>query len=324
MSTMRVISTNFKKTMLSEAFEEYHIKNKICNLSSATIKNYREGYERFAKVIGSDMLCEDVTVKIVDLFTAKLIDEGLKAASVNHYLRSIRSFLYWCMAEGYIQQFKIRLIKEPQPIKPTYSDTQIRLLIREPIKQASFVEWRCWAMVCWFLATGNRAETACNIKMGDISFETREVQINRTKTNRAMILPLSNELAKILKKYIGMFRSHESDEEYLFCNVGNKKLTVNALKISISKYNRKRGVNLTSLHAFRHTFAKNWIRNTGDVFKLQKILGHKTLEMTRRYVNMFHDDLKHEYEKYCPLDRIKFAGNAKSAIDRRAKKSFKW
>jgi site-specific recombinase XerD len=105
MSTMRVISTNFKKTMLSEAFEEYHIKNKICNLSSATIKNYREGYERFAKVIGSDMLCEDVTVKIVDLFTAKLIDEGLKAASVNHCLRSIRSFLYWCMAEGYIHHF---------------------------------------------------------------------------------------------------------------------------------------------------------------------------------------------------------------------------
>jgi site-specific recombinase XerD len=55
--------------------------------------------------LSDPILCEDVTVKTVDLFTAKLIDEGLKAASVNHCLRSIRSFLYWCMAEGYIHHF---------------------------------------------------------------------------------------------------------------------------------------------------------------------------------------------------------------------------
>ena len=45
--------------------------------------------------------------------------------------------------------------------------------------------------------------------------------------------------------------------------------------------------------------------NTGDVFRLQKMLGHRTLEMTRKYVNMFGDDLQENFKTYNPLDRIK-------------------
>ena len=242
---------------------------------------------------------------MVEQFTIGLMDEGLKAASINHYLRCIRSFLYWCMGEGYVKQFKIHLIKEQETIKGTYSDIQIKLLIREPVKQASFVEWRCWAMVCWFLATGNRAETVCSIKMKDLVFSANEIHINRTKTNQVMILPMSMELRQVLRKYISFFRITASDEDFLFCNVGNLKLTTNALKISIRQYNKNRGVSITGVHAFRHTFAKNWIRNTGDVFRLQKVLGHKTLEMTRRYVNLFQDDLKKDYEKFSCL-RLKY------------------
>ncbi|MPM76395.1 Tyrosine recombinase XerC [bioreactor metagenome] len=127
---------------------------------------------------------------------------------------------------------------------------------------------------------------------------------------------MGNELKQVLRRYVSQFRSEATKDDYLFCNVGNQKLTSNALKCSIRSYNKSRGVNLTGVHAFRHTFAKNWIRNNGDVFSLQKILGHKSLEMTRRYVNMFSDDLKKDYDKYCPLERIKSIGNARNLIGR--------
>ena len=102
-----------------------------------------------------------------------------------------------------------------------------------------------------------------------------------------------------------MFRGDASDSDYLFCNIGAEKLTTNALKHSLRDYNLARGVTKTSAHALRHTFAKNWILNTGDVFRLQKLLGHSTLEMTRKYVNMFSEDLKDNFENYNPLDRLK-------------------
>ena len=108
-----------------------------------------------------------------------------------------------------------------------------------------------------------------------------------------------------IKEYIRMWRSEATDDDYLFCNIGDEQLTVNALKHGIVRYNHSRGVEKISVHALRHTFAKMWIRNTGDPFRLQKLLGHSSLDMTRNYVNMFTEDLKEGFEEHNPLDVIK-------------------
>ena len=55
-----------------------------------------------------------------------------------------------------------------------------------------------------------------------------------------------------------------------------------------------RDVHYICFHSLRHTFASHWVMNGGDLFKLQKILGHKTVQMTQRYAHLqpsaFADD----------------------------------
>ncbi len=189
-------------------------------------------------------------------------------------------------------------------------------MIKKPTKYATFVEWRSWAVVNWILATGHRAATVCEIKLGDINYSKREIYVRQTKTNKAYITPLSSALTTVIKEYVRTWRSEATDDDYLFCNVGEEQLTVNALKHSITHYNRSRGVDKISVHAFRHTFAKNWIRNTGDVFRLQKLLGHSSLDMTRAYVNMFSEDLKEGFEEHNPLDVIKKGQSRTQTIKR--------
>ena len=61
----------------------------------------------------------------------------------------------------------------------------------------------------------------------------------------------------------------------------------------------------TSIHLFRHTFAKNWIMGGGDIFRLQKILGHSTLDMVKQYVAIFGGDLKRDYDRFSALDQAR-------------------
>jgi len=294
---------------IEDARDEYIEEKKSLNKSYATIKSIEFSLDKWIKFLdyeGFDMECKSITEKYVQAFQAHFLAESMKAVTLNHYLRDIRGFIYWCVEREYIGKgFKVKQVTQQEVIKETYTDDEKRALIKKPSRYATFVEWRSWAVVNWILATGHRAATVCEIKLGDINYGKREILVRQTKTNKAYITPLSPALTTVIREYIRMWRSDAGDDDYLFCNVGEEQLTVNALKHSITHYNHSRGVEKTNVHALRHTFAKDWIRNTGDPFRLQKLLGHSSLDMTRAYVNMFSEDLKEGFEEHNPLDVLK-------------------
>lgn len=139
-----------------------------------------------------------------------------------------------------------------------------------------------------------------SFKIGDIDFENSTIILKITKNRKQQIIPITNSLLIILNEYLKYRKG--KDEDYLFCNIYGGKLHPSALESAIKKYNLKRGVNKTSLHLYRHTFAKKWILKGGDIFRLQKILGHSSLEMVKQYVNMFSDDLKIGFSQFNPLE----------------------
>ena len=141
------------------------------------------------------------------------------------------------------------------------------------------------------------------LKNKDIDFNSGTIKLCRTKNRKEQIIPMSMTLKNVLKEYV-KYRKGESDD-YLFCNVNGIRFSENGLKLAIRKYNKKRGVSKTSVHLFRHTFAKKWILNGGDVFRLQKILGHSSMEMVREYVNMFSDDLSRDFDTFNPLEEFR-------------------
>ena len=92
----------------------------------------------------------------------------------------------------------------------------------------------------------------------------------------------------------------------LFPNESGLQLTENGLRCSIAKYNRKRGVQKTSIHLFRHTFAKKYLVDCGgNAFTLQRLLGHSTLDMTKHYCTIFDADITKNFESFSPLVQLK-------------------
>ncbi len=113
-----------------------------------------------------------------------------------------------------------------------------------------------------------------------------------------------------------MWRKEAPVNGWMFPNIGEEKLTTNAIRLSFARYCDKRGVEKSSIHGLRHNFAKGWVRNNGNMFSLQKILGHSTLDMTRRYVKLFSEDIKEDYDRFSPLDSIKRGSKRTKKVER--------
>ncbi len=113
---------------------------------------------------------------------------------------------------------------------------------------------------------------------------------------------MGKALKDILTEYL-TFRDGNK-EDILFCSASGTKLTPEGLNKAIREYNNKRGVEDTGLHKFRRTFATMAVKNGIDVFKLQKLLSHKSIKTTQKYVSLTIDDLQDDYDKYNPLDNF--------------------
>ncbi len=306
--------TMSKKSNLSiqEAFDLFIRKCKIKNLTDLSISSYEKKMVHFYEFIDKSEPITAVTKDTVDDYILWL-RENTEAndITINSYLRSVRAFLYFCMEDRYIPTFKIQLIKAEKKIKETYTDDElVRLLEKPDVDNCSFSCYKTWVFENYLLGTGNRISTALDLHIGDINFQSGVIILRKTKNRKQQIIPLSATLAEILQGYL-QIRGGEADD-YVFCNEYGEQASCRTYQQLVRRYNRKRGVEKTSCHTFRHTFAKNWILNSGDMFRLQKILGHSDLTVTKEYVNMFGQDLQMDFEKFNPLDNLK--GRSKGII----------
>ena len=182
----------------------------------------------------------------------------------------------------------LKLLKEDETIKEPYTDAELQRLLKQP-ESDKWTEWRNWAAVNTFLATGIRANTLVNIRICDVDFEHEIIILKKLKNRKQQIIPLSTSLKAVLELYLQLW---DWESEYnLFPTSSNSQMTVHALETAVRHFNIGRGVTKTSLHLFRHTFAKNYIMAGGGMVQLQAILGHTELKIQ---VVLFVRENKHK------------------------------
>ena len=311
MAIKRKIKRNQEAQVITywEAVSMFIEEKEAINLSAESIKDYKKILRYIGNYFGFDENSPvgDITLQHFYQLTNHCKATGAAPATVQNYIRMFRVFAYWCMDDvrKYIEPaYKIKLPKAAEEQIKFFTDEEVALLLEKPKRDASFVEWRYWAIANWVLATGNRASTLLDVRVSDIDYKRKEIILHHTKSGRAQIIPLSSTLEMVLKEYVRMWRKDAPEDAYLFPNVGEEKLQVNSLSGGFNDYCKKRGVGKTSIHGLRHTFARMWVKNNGNLFQLQKILGHSTLEMTKRYSRLFGEDLKDDFDLYSPLDTI--------------------
>jgi integrase/recombinase XerD len=306
-----IISLNNKKDIsIDEAFERFINECKVKNLRPHSITFYKASWKRF-RIFANEISIYELNKKIINDYILELKNNDTKPITINTKLRGLSAIMYYFMEEFYIDKFRFPTIKYDEPIKDTYTEEELKTLLNKPnVKKCDFSEYRAWATVNFLLATGTRVGTVINIKIKDLDFENDLINLTYTKNRKQQVVPMCITLKKVLLEYIS-YRRGES-EDYLFCNVYGKQISSRAFQGSIANYNHKRGIFKTSCHMFRHTFSKMWVQNDGNMFKLQKLLGHSSLEMVKKYVNLYGNDLKIGYNEANPLEKINKLNSSES------------
>lgn len=240
--------------------------------------------------------------------------EELGEQTVKSYMTGFRVIMYFIMDKGWIDKHEIKIKDVAPPLKQTYTDSELKKLLKKPDID-NFPEYRNWVITNWFLATGNRVSSVCEILVKDINLEEGYANINRQKNKEPIQIPIVSKMRNILAEYIGSYRTDDDGKplynEFLFCNYTGGKLSEQGLKSAIAKYNEARGVHKTSCHLYRHTFCKQWIMSGGDMFSLQRMLGHKSLKMVSHYANIYKSDAAKKAEEFSALSQTKTAGGRK-------------
>ena len=278
----------------------YHQHSK--GLAEKTLSNAESAIDIFLAYTGlkTDDYVSIISKDWVNSFTESLRNSTLSLASQNLWLSHFRVFLYWLMEEELISQFKVKLIKGQREKVKFFTDQEVELLLKKPDKHSSYSEDRTYVIVCFIMATGARANTIINLRREDVDYSSKTITYTHLKNKRTAIIPLTGSLESVLKWFDNRY---EITSEYMFPSVNNTQMTLGALEQSFRKYCIKRGVKPRGPHSARHSFARMYIKNGGDAFSLQQILTHSSMEMTKRYVALFSDDLRASMQDYIPLEK---------------------
>ena len=297
--------------------------------SKATLDFYRRFYKKYTAYImdylnttPKELPIEHLTSGVAQsAFIHYLETLNINQQTINSYLRGFRAFGNFCEEEGYIDGFKCPIKEVEPPIKEVYSDEELHRLLKKP-DISNFVEFRSYCIISLILNTAARSNTILNIKICDLELEEGYINFNTTKAHKIVRLGLERKTKRDLEEWVNYWRIGKgaSPTDYLFCNEYGEQLSRSALAKSIAKYNNSRGVEKTSIHLFRHTYAKKWITSGGDIISLARVLTHSELEMVKRYSNLYGSDVKKEIEEHSAISQLKVV-NGKTLKNQKRKLS---
>lgn len=290
---------------ISTLFERYKKEKRyIANLSERTLRCYTQVFDRWVKYIGGMP-----TKESLGDFVIKMREAGLSTVTVNISIRCFNSFLTWLKENEHIKEpLKIKRIKEEKRVLKTFSDEKLKALLHWRPDQKKVNECRIHAVLATLTDCGLRITECLEIELAKVDFHNLLITVTG-KGNKERVVPMSIELRKILYRYVQKHRATKFDSKYLFCTSNGTKLTYRNAYRDLEAVMLSVGVERSEFHgffhAFRRKFARSYVKTGGNLFYLQTVMGHTTLQMTKHYVEVEAEDLAAAHVKTSLLSRLR-------------------
>ena len=235
---------------------------------------------------------EEITKHDLEAFIEHEQDRRLMLSTVRTKLHCVNAFLGYAIDTGVVRAEvlarRIRL-KKPETLPRAMDPDDVRQFISAIDNQ------RDRAMIMVLLRTGMRIGELLNTKMNDLHLKDRKIDIYEGEKNRqGRVVYLSDDAMDALKAWLKIRDVHI---EFLFYAQGRRSMTYSTARLIFEQYIEKAGLAHKgySLHALRHTFASELLNAGMRIECLQPLMGHSSLDVTRRYARLTDKTREEEY-----------------------------
>ncbi len=317
------VNTTEKAHKLFELIEYYEVCNRAEGKSPKTITWYSANLRHFRSYLKNRHLpdsLDNIDTKLLREYVLYLMKRNrfdghpytpaqtdlLSSATIHGHVRTLRAFYNWLVREGLTQNNPAKDLKPPKvtrKVVSTLSDKEIGNILN--VFSTSSSDARNQTLFMLLLDTGLRIGELVNLKVDDVHMDEGYLKV-MGKGKKERIVPIGNNAQRALQRYLFRFRPKPINPviDNVFLSTSNKPLTDNSMKLMFTRLAKRSGVYRLHAHLCRHTFATRFLINGGDVFTLQQILGHSTLEMVRNYVNLASNHVAIQHQRFSPLDRL--------------------
>ncbi|RFU71030.1 integrase [Peribacillus saganii] len=241
--------------------------------------------------------------------TRKQEGKGLSVTTINIRLRTLKTMFRFLYNEGIISDnptANIAQVRDDERQEvPGLSDEQVDAILAA-YDDSQYAQWRDKTLILLLLDTGMRIGEALALTADQVDFRQLAAfvpsQVAKNRKHRE--IPLSREVAKRLRQLLDETQGYFGEDCQVFMNAFGDPLTDDAFRRRLNRLKRKLNIERVHPHMFRHTFARNYILNGGDLFTLQKILDHADIHTTRKYVQMDSEHIRQQHNKFSPVRRI--------------------
>ena len=218
----------------------------------------------------------------------------MKLSTVKMRLGIVKAFLRFMAEKGLIGEevfpWKLK-IKLPDTLPRAMDPEDVERLLAAPGTE------RDRAMILLLLRTGMRIGELLNTRMVDLNMTEKKILIYEAQKNHlGRVVYFSDDAKAALEKWL---EKRERKHEVLFYGPRGKVLSYPAARMMFVKSIDKAGLSHKgyTLHSLRHTYATDLLNAGMPLEVLEKLLGHNSLEVTRRYARLKDKTKEEEYFK---------------------------
>ena len=290
--------------------ESFIVDRKIQNLSKGTVEFYIDKLKLFITFCNEiDVIyIHQITAQIIRQYLLYLEDKGHNPGGIHCCFRTLKTFLLWWEVETDQENWKnpIRKVKAPklsiEPLDPVEIDVVEKLI--NTCKGSALLTLRDRALLLLLLDTGARAAEVCALDLEDLDAIAGICTIRSGKGRKPRTVFLGQKARKTLRAYLKARNEIESLKglNALWVTQSGDRMEYWCLNEILRRRARTAKVEKPQLHDFRRAFALNFLRNGGDIYTLQKLMGHADLQVMRRYLAQTTEDLQTAHNKFSPVD----------------------